>query len=60
MKTARGLGLQCSVERVAAEQWDIVGLRGSCDYEGGFNWVHLQWRDHPAAAGLAAAQLPWE
>lgn len=48
-----------AVEAIDRERWDRPGLRGSCDYEGGFNWVHAQWAACPAAAHLAAAHLPW-
>jgi len=59
VSTATALGMQVAVEAIDRARWDRPGLRGSCDYEGGFNWVHTQWAACPAAAPLAAAHLPW-
>mmetsp|Transcript_28490 Transcript_28490/g.54358 ORF Transcript_28490/g.54358 Transcript_28490/m.54358 type:complete len:352 (-) Transcript_28490:316-1371(-) len=56
---AHSHGLQTCVETLDAAQWDRQGLRGSCDYEGGYNWVYLQWKDAPAAPEMGVSELPW-
>lgn len=56
---ARGHGLQTCVVPIEPEEWDRPGLRGSCDYEGGYNWVYLQWEHAPAAQDMGLQDLPW-
>jgi predicted nicotinamide N-methyase len=50
-------GMRFCVQRLDSEVWNQEGICGSCDYEGGFNWVYAEWRDAPSTGwGL---ELKW-
>uniref|UniRef100_A0A7R9XNA3 Calmodulin-lysine N-methyltransferase n=1 Tax=Polyblepharides amylifera TaxID=1486889 RepID=A0A7R9XNA3_9CHLO len=48
LETATKHGLHACIQSVEKSVWNHQGVRGSCDYEGGFNWVYLEWREIPA------------
>ena len=59
LSAAQAHGFQTCVQQLERSEWDRPGLRGTCDYEGGYNWVYLQWQAAPAAEALGVQDLPW-